>query len=167
MEKVGLMWESSQINVASEHIASSTIENVCLELINSFDKSEAKNIVVLLSNAPNEYHGMGLKILGKVLEKKGYDVISLGSSGSPSKDIVNSIINFHPNFILFGVSICTNLYDVADIIKMVRVKTSFSNKVKIVVGGNALEYLSNPKKSMNSDYYSNKINNIIEVIEAE
>lgn len=164
MKKIGYMWEIGKINVAKEHIGSRIVEDCCLEIINQFQDEEKKNKTILLTNAPNEFHGMGLKIISKVLEKKGFETINLGTSGSPSEDILKTILEFEPHYIVFGVSITVNLHDVALIIKEI-IRKSYQKDFKIIVGGSAFDALSNPKESLNADYYSNDITEIFEIIE--
>lgn len=163
LQKVGFMWELSHVSVAKEHISSTIIEEVCLELIDTFPKEVEDDKTILLSNAPNEFHGMGLKILAKILEKKSYNVINLGSSGTPSNDILNAIEEFEPDFIIFGISISVNLYDVSLIIKNLLSK-SYNKKYKTIVGGSAFKGLKNPKKSLNADYYSNSLDEVFSIL---
>lgn len=163
MKKVGFAWEISEISVAKEHIASGIIESVSLQIVDSFPSQMKNGKIILLTNAPNEFHGMGLKIVGKILEKKGYKTINLGTSGSPSNDILNAIVEFKPDYVVFGVSISTNLYDVSMIIKKLIVET-LNREFKIIVGGSAFESMNNPKKSLNADFYSNDIKKIFEIV---
>lgn len=165
MEKVGFMWESSQISVAKEHIASRIIEEVSLSILDSFPTQKRKNQTILLTNAPNEFHGMGLKIISKILEKTGYQTVNIGSSGSPAKDIIRAIEDFKPNFIVFGISLSINLYDVAEIIKEL-LKSTVNKDFEIIVGGTAFKFFSSSEeKRLNSDYYSNNIKDFLEYLD--
>ena len=162
MKKVGFMWEIGEISVAKEHISSAILEEVCFEVINSFPKQEANNKSVLLVNAPNEFHGLGLKFIAKLLENMGYKVISLGSTGTPSKDILRAVKEFEPSYLVIGVSISINLYEVALIIKEVnKLNTQESFNVEVLLGGNACNELVNPKELLKADEYFKSVEDIV------
>ena len=162
MTKVGIMWETSEITVSKEHIASSTLEEITFELIDSFAQKPSKEKVVLLSNAPNEFHGLGLKIISKLLKKEGFSVINIGAS-APSKDIIKAVEEFKPDFIMFGVTLVINLFDVALLIENLE-KNIYDKSFKVIVGGNAFNNLEEPTKLMNADIYCKNINESISFV---
>lgn len=158
MKKVGFMWEIGKINVAKEHIASAILEEICFEVINSFKDEEQKNKSILIVNAPNEFHGLGLKFISRILEKLGYKIINLGSNGTPKKDIIRAVNEFKPDYVILGVSLSINLYEVAMIIKEIQ-KSNL--EIEILVGGNACNELNNPNDSLKSNKYFKDIRDII------
>ena len=162
MQKVGFMWEIGEISVAKEHISSSILEEICFEVINTFPKQESNNKSVLLVNAPNEFHGLGLKFISKLLENMGYKVISLGSTGTPKKDILKAVEEFEPSYLVIGVSISINLYEVALIIKEVnKLNNQNSSNIEILLGGNACNDLNNPRDLLKAHEYFKSVEDIV------
>ncbi|MGM0518952.1 MAG: cobalamin B12-binding domain-containing protein [Campylobacterota bacterium] len=160
LQKVGFMWEVSKLSVAKEHISSHIVEKLCLEKLDEFVGEESKSKIVLLTNAPNEYHSMGLKIVSKILEKKGYDVSMLKNTDSLKKDITKAIHNFDVDYIMFGISLSISLYEVVKIVESLN-EDKNHKKFEIVVGGNACKLLKEPAKALKADIYLEDIHSII------
>ncbi len=161
LQKVGYMWEISKLSVAKEHISSEIIEKLCLKQLDRFIQEDSKSKMVLLSNAPNEFHSMGLKILAKILEKKGYKVITMKNSKTLKEDIVRAVYNFDISYLMFGISLSINLYDMALIIDSLEEERK-AKGFDIIVGGNACETLTKPKDLLKADAYLKDIKSIID-----
>ena len=161
LQKVGYMWEVSKLSVAKEHISSAIIEKLCLKQLEKFIQEDSKSQMVLLSNAPNEFHSMGLKILAKILEKKGYKVLTMKNSKTLKEDIVRAVYDFDISYLMFGISLSINLYNMAMIIDYIK-KERKTKGFHIIIGGNACEALTKPKELLKADAYLKDIKSIID-----
>jgi len=162
MKKVGWLWETNTISVAKEHLASSVANDIIFNILEKLEIKEQNNQTILLSTAPEETHGLGNKIISKVLEKSGCTVINLGSS-LPSADILKAIDEFIPDIIIFSATLPTSLYDIATILKELN-ENKYEKSYKVIIGGNAFENILHPSKSVGADIYCRSIKDVINFI---
>jgi MerR family transcriptional regulator, light-induced transcriptional regulator len=74
MDRVGELWESGEMNVADEHLATA-ISNVALarlfpQLLSAPARSRER---VLLAAVAGEHHVLGLRMVADVLERAGFE----------------------------------------------------------------------------------------------
>lgn len=157
MKNVGYLWEVGEVSVAKEHIASNTLNDIVMKILNDYPDKDKKDIHIFLSSAPQESHGQGISIASKVYEKLGYKVTNLGTS-VPVKDIINAIIEFQPDYIILAATLKTSLLDVAFLIDaMVEEKAVFKKSFKIGIAGSAFDDINLPEKTFKSDFYMKKL----------
>lgn len=160
MKYVGFRWESNEISVAKEHIATNTLEVVILNVIEKLKEIKSKDKHIFLTAAPNEYHGLAIKIAALVYKKLGYKVTSLGTS-MPTKEIVKAIIEFRPDYVVFSATLKASLIDVALITEQIRKdKKIFPQNLKLGIAGAAFENIVNPSKLFKTDFYLSKLEEI-------
>lgn len=163
MKKVGWLWESNEISVAKEHIASSTADDVIFSVLNSFKEEEPKGINIIITNSLNENHSLGNKIVSKLLQKYGYNIINLGGDIT-KKDLLKAIEEFNPDYIIFGATLTTSLYDIAMTLKYLS-EYKFVNHFKTIIGGSGFETLMYPVKSFEVDYYAKSLKDLISYLD--
>ncbi|WP_164970001.1 B12-binding domain-containing protein [Arcobacter sp. CECT 8983] len=160
MKYVGFKWEANEISVAKEHIATNTLEEVILSIIENLKESEDKDKHIFLTAAPHEYHGLAIKIAALVYRKLGYKVTSLGTS-MPTKEIKKAIMEFKPDYIIFSATLKASLIDIALIIDEIKKdKKIFPQNLVIGIAGAAFENIINPSKLFKTDFYLNKLEEI-------
>lgn len=160
MKYIGYMWESGEISVAKEHIASNVLNDILIKLIDELPDQDDKYIHMFLSSAPNEYHGLGIKIASRVFQKLGFKVTNVGTNIS-SKEIKKAIMEFRPDVVVFSATLQTSLLDISLLIEdIVNDRAIFANPFKIGIAGNAFENMIHPAKTLKADFYINNIDDI-------
>ncbi|NVJ52476.1 MAG: cobalamin B12-binding domain-containing protein [Campylobacteraceae bacterium] len=160
MKYVGFRWESNEISVAKEHIATNTLEAVILNIIENLEENKSKDKHIFLTVAPHEYHGLAIKIAALVYRKLGYKVTSLGTS-MPTKEIKKAIMEFRPDYVIFSATLKASLIDVALIVEEIRKdKKIFPQNLEIGIAGAAFENIVNPSKLFKTDFYLSKLEEI-------
>jgi MerR family transcriptional regulator, light-induced transcriptional regulator len=82
---VGVQWACGEINVAQEHLASSTVRAALLSLLS--DRRGDVRGTAVLACAPGERHEIGLLMLAVLLRSDGWQVAYLGAD-TPAADAV-------------------------------------------------------------------------------
>lgn len=98
MERIGILWLTSHINPAQEHLVSNIIRQKLIVGIEGVSPGRKKSQTILLYLPEGEHHEIGLLFMYYLLKSRGISVIYLGSN-VPSKD-VEYIVNLKkPNYI--------------------------------------------------------------------
>jgi DNA-binding transcriptional MerR regulator len=112
LQKVGVMWQTDDINPAQEHFISSLIIQKLYAAIDQISVTESSDTEKALLYLPEgEFHEMGLLFYRYLMMKRGYETIYLGQS-VPYMDLQKVIEAHNPSIIVtsFVVSIpCDNL----------------------------------------------------------
>lgn len=106
--KIGVLWQTGNINPAQEHFASNIIKQKLFSSIDNLainESSEHKFIVFL---PEGEFHEIGILLFSYILKANGYQVIYLGQS-VPLIDLESVQQSYHAGFLLTSLS--TSLQD--------------------------------------------------------
>ncbi len=150
---VGNQWEINQLSVAKEHMSTANIESMSQYFLNKYETSTMSDTTILVASLKDEFHSLGMKISIEILKKLGYKIINLGTN-TPSKNILNTILEFQCDYIIISGSLPTNLASIASLIKEIKLN-NFDQTSKIILGGNAFSFLSEPLKLIDSELYFN------------
>jgi hypothetical protein len=86
LEKVGLLWQSSKVTPAQEHIASNIIRQKIISALDQLPSPTRPGPMVVLFLPEYEHHELGLLIVCYLLKKEGIPTVYLGAN-VPLKDI--------------------------------------------------------------------------------
>lgn len=130
---VGLLWERNQISVASEHMATAIVEGIMNGLFEQLVVGKRNNHSVVLACVENEKHQVGIKMVGDIFEKKGWDSYFLGA-GIPTNELIRFIQQAQPTLLAISLSVYFNLPNLLDM--LTRIRESFP-ELPIIIGGQA------------------------------
>jgi len=131
--EVGRLWETNQISVASEHLATAITEGILNELYQQLDTLEKQNYKVVLTCVENELHQVGIKMVADVFEMNGWESYFLGT-GIPVSELVKYLKQVKPDVLAVSMSIYFNNKNLG---KMVDVLKNEFPDLKIIIGGQA------------------------------
>lgn len=80
LEKIGILWLTSHINPAQEHLVSNLIRQKLIVGIEGVTTSLKVNKTVLLFLPEGEYHEMGLLYMNYILKSRGISTVYLGAN---------------------------------------------------------------------------------------
>lgn len=103
LTKIGWLWEVGEITIGQEHQLSYRIDSLIENLTNESMKID-KDITILAMTIPGEKHTLGLKMLVKLLENKGYKCDYIGE-GIPLEDYKRTIDKIKPDYIILSVTV--------------------------------------------------------------
>ncbi|WP_166963554.1 cobalamin B12-binding domain-containing protein [Yeosuana marina] len=133
---IGELWESNKISVGTEHLASAIVESILNEGYSSIISSDKSQKKVLLCCVENEFHQIGIKMVGTMFESLGWDTFFLGTN-MPTKDLIDFAKITSPDIISISVSLYFHLPLLETLIENIR--REFPDTT-ILVGGLAFRH---------------------------
>jgi len=133
--EVGRLWESNQISVAVEHMATAITENMMNTVYSSLDQTENNGLRAIIASTQNEYHQIGAKMVADLLEINGWDTWYLGAN-TPTDDLIRLANDIEPHVIALSLSVYFHLSDLSDMIQTIRK----NSKCSILIGGQAFKH---------------------------
>ncbi|PKP10022.1 MAG: cobalamin-binding protein [Bacteroidetes bacterium HGW-Bacteroidetes-4] len=130
---VGKLWESNQISVATEHLATSIAESLLNELYETVISEQRLPLKVVVSSVANEFHQVGQHMVSHVFENHGWDTFILGAN-LPTNDLIRFIQQNKPDVLALSLTLYFNLPVLIDLLTVI--ENTFPD-LKVVVGGQA------------------------------
>ncbi|MEO6549360.1 MAG: MerR family transcriptional regulator [Ferruginibacter sp.] len=98
MEKIGILWITSHVNPAQEHLVSNIIRQKLIVGIESVSSSLKVNKTILLFLPEGEHHELGMLFMHYLLKSRGVSTIYLGAN-VPLNDVEYVIKLKKPNYL--------------------------------------------------------------------
>lgn len=133
---VGILWESNQISVASEHLATSIAESVLNELYETVISEQRLPKKVVVASVANEFHQVGQHMVSHVFENNGWDTFILGSN-LPTNDLIGFIKQNKPDVLALSLTLYFNLPVLIGLLTLIN--NNFPN-LNVLVGGQAFTH---------------------------
>lgn len=130
---IGLLWEYGKISVATEHLASAIVESLLNELYSDIISADRINRTAVVSCVENEYHQIGIKMVGDVFEMNGWNALFLGAN-TPTKELIKFIDTIKPDVLALSLSLYFNLPVLEGMIRDIR---SEFPELPVFAGGQA------------------------------
>ena len=134
--RVGELWETNRISVATEHLATSITETLLTLVYPELFRTDHVGKKAVISCGTNEFHQVGGRIVADILELNGWDSYFLGAN-TPVQDLVQYIDKTQPEMLGMSLSIYFNMPALVE--TMVEVRASFP-RLDIIVGGQAFRW---------------------------
>lgn len=139
MYKVGNLWQTNQITVAEEHLASSITQNVLARSLAFVDYEAPNDRVALFSCVEGNHHQIGIRIVSDSFEIAGWDVTFLGAN-TPSGDIISMVRELRPELLGLSVALTQQLPTLKSLTDAIH-KEFGADRPFILVGGIATNQL--------------------------
>lgn len=136
--EIGRLWETNQISVATEHMATAITEGIQNELYDQLIVSKKINKKVVVACVENEQHQVGVKMVADIFESKGWESFFLGHS-IPTNELVRFIHQHNPDIIALSLSIYFNFNKLLQMLTSLRAEFP---TIQIIVGGQAFTHSS-------------------------
>lgn len=131
MYHIGQLWESNEISVADEHLATGVCDFVLSRLYYiTPDKTPSENKAMFLC-LQGEEHYLGIKMISNIFSEKGWNCINFGSN-LPLEYALKSALQHKPQVIGLSVSI---VYNLPILKKYVETLASLPFKPTVLIGG--------------------------------
>ena len=132
MAEVGQRWESDELEIFQEHLATEAIRSLFAGLTIMIPESRQKtDAVALVSCAPGDEHELIPLALASYLTFRGWTVKNLGV-GLPVDQIARAVASFEPKVLFLTFTMLSRLEEVLDVIGKVR---RDSEHCRIILGG--------------------------------
>jgi len=137
--QVGRLWESNQITVAEEHMATAITQYVMAQLYLHLPPPTQTRGSMVITGVAGELHQVGANMVADVLDAQGYDVRFLGTN-MPHSGIVHAIEKHDADVLGVSATMLFNIPHVVELIKEVRAKLG-ERSPRVVFGGAAFRSL--------------------------
>ena len=136
MYQVGELWESEQISVATEHLATAVTERMLTLVQAQAFGGPARERSLVMACVADEYHQLGARMVADFCELRGWRGHFLGAN-TPRSDLLEMIEKCRPTLLGLSLSIGLNLPLLVQAIEAVRARFA---ELPILVGGQALRW---------------------------
>lgn len=134
MYAVGELWETNQISVADEHLATAITQSVMAEVYQRIPWIEERKGRVVVTGVQSELHQIGAHLVADTLDLNGWDVMFLGTN-LPNNDVFGMIEKHQADVLGVSTTMLLNTGHVIDMIDQARER--FGDDLHIIVGGAA------------------------------
>ncbi len=132
MAEVGQRWESNELEIFQEHLATGATRSLLAGLAMMHPDSQQKtDAVAVVSCAPGDEHDLIPLALASYLTFRGWTVKNLGV-GLPADQIARAVSAFEPQALFLTLTMLSRLEEVLDVIEKVHRE---SERCRIILGG--------------------------------
>ena len=150
--EIGRMWLNDEINVADEHLATSTTKMIMSQLSRSKQAHPPNGKTVVAAAVPDNQHDVGLQMVADMFEMHGWRTISLGAN-MPIQDLVQATEAFQADLLLISAALSTHLDAVRDTVHAIR-QYDPTKDTKVIVGGAAFAGVPDLAEQYGADGYA-------------
>lgn len=152
MVEIGRLWETAQIGVAQEHLATQITQTVLARLAPSLEQAVvAQPRLALVSGTPHELHAIGTRMVADFLEAAGWEVLLLGPD-APQDEILDLARSRRPDVVALSTSLSFNLLAAGRVFAALRAQCS--PPPLLVAGGRAYEDDADRALLMGADVFA-------------
>jgi methanogenic corrinoid protein MtbC1 len=160
--EVGKLWEQNKITVATEHLATAITEGILNSLYTDIIPEIYNGKKVVIACVDKEEHQVGIKMVADIFEINQWESFFLGA-GIPVSELIKFIHEVKPEIIAISLSVYFNFNNLNKMLNELR--ASFPD-TKIIVGGQALNYIADSKfKEWTDVTFIHDLNRLEEFIE--
>lgn len=163
MMQVGYDWEINKITYAKEHLVTAIFENILQKFLEDKSPKMTQKNLIMVVTTPHESHSSGADTFTKFLKSQGYNAYLVKEQKSIDA-IVSQVSLARPKILAISVTLPTNLYEVADIIYEINSKL-IGLDLKVIVGGQALDYFYELAYNLGADAYVNDLQEACKIID--
>lgn len=151
--EIGRLWESNQISVAQEHVATAITQYVMANLYPCAKPARTFQGKGIITGVEGELHQVGSHMVADMLEMQGWDIRFLGVN-LPHQSILQMVKVFQPNMIGISATMVLKVPIVRDLIKEIRGHFSGKATPRILVGGSAFRSLPDVYREIGADGFA-------------
>lgn len=131
--EVGRLWETNEISVATEHLATALTERLMALVAPRVFAAEHVDRTAIVTCAANEFHQIGGRMVADTFEMNRWHARFLGAN-TPVEDLVAMVEDQEPDVLALSLNVHFNLPGVVETIEAVR---KVRPALPIVAGGQA------------------------------
>ncbi|MCF8304548.1 MAG: cobalamin-dependent protein [Bacteroidales bacterium] len=134
--KIGELWESNRISVATEHLATSITESLMHMTYPIIFESEHIGKKAVISCVASEFHQIGGKMVADIFELHGWDGYFIGAN-TPEYELYRMIHDKKPDVLALSLSLYFNLPKLLHLLEQIN---EWFPGLDIIVGGQAFRW---------------------------
>ena len=138
MFTIGELWQSGEIRIAHEHLASEVVRNFLINIIRSY-RTDDSAPVLIIATPQGQLHEIGAIAAGVTAASLGWRIVHLGAD-LPFREIAYSLKNQRAKALILGIIYPKDDLKLASELK--ELTGSIEKDVKILVTGSGAPYYS-------------------------
>ena len=141
LNRIGILWQTGNINPAQEHFISNLIRQKLIVAIDGIilrDNHDCKKFILFLPDG--ELHEIALLFIYYLIKKRGHKAIYLGQS-VPMDDVRSVYDVFEPDYLVTYFTASIQFKDLQNRIKEYHELFSDAKLLKLILAGNQVELL--------------------------
>jgi MerR family transcriptional regulator, light-induced transcriptional regulator len=117
LHEVGHLWAIERISVAQEHFATALTHALLPTLAPAARRpAPAAGRLAIVSGTPGELHVLGALMVADLLEREGWEVLSLGAD-TPADDLIELVESECPDLVALSTSTAGRMPGFADVLR--------------------------------------------------
>lgn len=156
--EVGALWHLGELNIAEEHLVTSTTERAMAVLADRAVRREPVGKTVLAATVAGNRHGLGVRILCDLFAMDGWRAICLGAD-VPAADLAASSVYFNADLVLLSAALPSQLKETMRSIDALRALPD--KDLKILVGGPAFQDVPDLWQRLGADGHAVGLESIV------
>lgn len=162
LHEIGRLWENGIISIGEEHY----ISEVTKTLISHFSVTGTSGLQsqrsIVIVNLFGEDHDIAGKILENYFERSGMCAYYLGHP-LPLRSLVENLLSLKADLLAFSITMDENLEVARGLIDKLKAHPKMM-KMKVIVGGQALDRQPGKWKEIGADGYAKDFDSAVEVV---
>jgi MerR family transcriptional regulator, light-induced transcriptional regulator len=130
--EIGRLWQTNQVSVAQEHLATAIIERQMGELHPYFKGRPGPRRTIVLGCVPDEWHSIGARMVADFFEAEGWQVHYLGAN-VPVRDLVGLARESSADMVGLSAEMLFNLPRVGELVRAL--DTAGLGGIPVIAGG--------------------------------
>lgn len=159
--EIGRLWLSNQISVAKEHFCSAATQLIMSQLYPFIFNTERIGRSIVAASIGGELHEIGVRMVADFFEMHGWDAYYMGAN-TPASSIIKAVEENNADIVGLSVAMPYHRSSLEDVVQQIK-KSSISESVKIMIGGNAFNRDVNSWQNYNVDGFAPDAEKAIEV----
>jgi MerR family transcriptional regulator, light-induced transcriptional regulator len=159
--EVGRRWETNQISVADEHMATAIVQYVIGQLYERLDVGAPTRGTMVIAGVPGELHQVGANMAADLLESCGWDVRFLGAN-VPENSMLSAIERHAAGVVGLSMTMLPHLPGLRQLVRAIR--NAFPTVPRIVVGGRAFHASATLWQEVGADQYAPNLREAVRLL---
>ena len=148
--EIGRMWHEAEVNVAEEHLVTSTTLRAMSILAYEAERQPFNGKTVVAAAVAGNVHDMGIRVVTDFFSFAGWRAICLGGD-LPAAEIARAVNCFDASLVLLSAAMTTQLKSIRNTVAAIR---EINKDCKIMVGGSALQDAPEIWQQLGADAYT-------------
>jgi MerR family transcriptional regulator, light-induced transcriptional regulator len=150
--RVGELWQSNQITVAREHLATAVTQSLVADLAATASRVTSNRVGVLVACVEGEQHDIGARMVADMLDLDGFSVRFLGAD-VPTGALLSMLREESPRLLVLSAAMTERV--VALRTAVARVRQVHGAGLRIFVGGQVMRWAADSVRALDVDLAAN------------
>lgn len=150
--EIGRLWHLNKVSVGQEHYCSAATQLIMSQLYPHIFSGEKTGKTFVGACVGGELHEIGVRMVADFFEMEGWDTYYLGAN-TPEVSVVEAITKYNADVVGLSVAMTYHRSAARNLISAIR-KDCRDHKVRILVGGYALNQAPELWKEMGADGFA-------------